>query len=192
MDGNEQVGFQMISARRMLEQTGHPGPARDQSDCFVEPCLMQRLRDHVGDLEVEFVFWRATGAVRAMRVAVCGLPLPRSKATLRPRGGVTRRVTGVTVLLLGRRPIACVSHASRIDVEIIHPPRCPHQVDLVSSGLSLEIVGRLLGHTNPTTTKRYSHIADSPLRAATERFGAKVDSLHKRLEAEIVPIKLQR
>jgi integrase len=70
----------------------------------------------------------------------------------------------------------------------LHDNRHTHASHLVSSGLSLEIVGRLLGHTNPTTTKRYSHIADSPLRAATETFGAKVDSLHKRLEAEIVPI----
>ncbi len=31
---------------------------------------------------------------------------------------------------------------------------------LVSSGLSLEIVGRLLGHTTATTTKRYAHLAD--------------------------------
>jgi integrase len=69
----------------------------------------------------------------------------------------------------------------------LHDNRHTHASHLVSSGLSLEIVGRLLGHTNPTTTKRYSHIADSPLRAATERFGAKLDSLHKRLEAEIVP-----
>ena len=50
MDGNEQVGVQTISVRRTLEQTRHPGPARDQSDCFVEPCFMQRLRDHVGEL----------------------------------------------------------------------------------------------------------------------------------------------
>jgi site-specific recombinase XerD len=47
---------------------------------------------------------------------------------------------------------------------------------LVSTGLSLEIVGRLLGHTQPSTTKRYAHIADDPLRTATARFGAKVNS----------------
>ena len=67
MDGNEQVAVQIISIRRTLEQTGHPGPAGDQSDCVVEPGLMQRLRDHVGELKVEFVFWHATGAVGAGR-----------------------------------------------------------------------------------------------------------------------------
>jgi hypothetical protein len=34
--------------------------------------------------------------------------------------------------------------------------------------------------------------ADSPLRAATERFGAKLDTLHTRQQAEIIPIKSRR
>ena len=45
---------------------------------------------------------------------------------------------------------------------------------LVSSGLSLEIVGRLLGHTTAATTRRYAHLADDPLRAATDKFGLKI------------------
>ena len=53
VDGDEQVAVQIVSARDTVEQTGQPSPTRDQSDCFVEPCLMQRLRDDVGKLEVE-------------------------------------------------------------------------------------------------------------------------------------------
>ena len=56
----------------------------------------------------------------------------------------------------------------------LHDNRHTYASHLVSSGLSLEIVGRLLGHTTATTTKRYAHLADDPLRAATEHFGAKV------------------
>ncbi|MDA1129788.1 MAG: tyrosine-type recombinase/integrase, partial [Chloroflexi bacterium] len=68
----------------------------------------------------------------------------------------------------------------------LHDNRHTHASHLVSSGLSLEIVGRLLGHTNPLTTKRYAHLADDPLRAAAERFGSKMDSLGKAQKAKIV------
>ena len=56
----------------------------------------------------------------------------------------------------------------------IHDLRHTHASHLVSSGLSLSIVGKLLGHTQASTTQRYAHLADAPLRDATELFGAKV------------------
>ena len=55
-----------------------------------------------------------------------------------------------------------------------HDNRHTYALHLVSSGLSLEIVGRLLGHTQAATTKRYAHLADDPLRMATGRFGSKL------------------
>ena len=39
----------------------------------------------------------------------------------------------------------------------------------VAQGLSLEIIGKLLGHAQAATTQRYAHLADAPLRAATEK-----------------------
>ena len=60
-----------------------------------------------------------------------------------------------------------------------HDNRHTYASHLVSSGLSLEIVGRLLGHTTATTTKRYAHLADDPLRAATGRFGEKFETLRQ-------------
>jgi integrase len=38
-------------------------------------------------------------------------------------------------------------------------------------GLSLPLIGRLLGHTTPRTTARYAHLADDPLREATDKIG---------------------
>jgi integrase len=85
-----------------------------------------------------------------------------------------------------------VTAQARIADYRLHDNRHTHASHLVSSGLSLEIVGRLLGHTNPTTTKRYAHIADDPLRAAAERFGTKVDALHKGQEAQVVSLTSRR
>ena len=56
----------------------------------------------------------------------------------------------------------------------IHDLRHTHASHLVSSGLSLSIVGKLLGHTQASTTQRYAHLADEPLRQAAELFGSKV------------------
>jgi integrase len=36
-------------------------------------------------------------------------------------------------------------------------------------GLSLPLIGRLLGHTQSRTTMRYAHLADDPLREATNK-----------------------
>lgn len=59
----------------------------------------------------------------------------------------------------------------------LHDLRHTHASHLVSSGLSLSIVGKLLGHTQTSTTQRYAHLADEPLRDAAERFGNKLEKL---------------
>jgi integrase len=58
----------------------------------------------------------------------------------------------------------------------------------VAGGLSLFVVGRLLGHTQFRTTQRYAHLADSPLRDAANRIGVVIAGAGKP-GAEVVPIK---
>jgi len=41
-------------------------------------------------------------------------------------------------------------------------------------GLSLPIIGGLLGHSQPSTTARYAHLAAGPLKAASELVGARI------------------
>lgn len=67
----------------------------------------------------------------------------------------------------------------------IHDLRHSYASFLASAGLSLPIIGALLGHTQPSTTARYAHLFDDPLRQATERVGAIVAGNGG---AEVVPI----
>jgi integrase len=55
-------------------------------------------------------------------------------------------------------------------------------------GLSLPIIGRLLGHTQPQTTQRYVHLASDPLREAAEKITKVITSAGKP-GAKIVPLK---
>ena len=54
----------------------------------------------------------------------------------------------------------------------VHDLRHTYASLLASSGLSLPVIGALLGHTQPSTTARYAHLLDDPLRRATETVGA--------------------
>lgn len=44
----------------------------------------------------------------------------------------------------------------------------------VGSGLSLYLVGGLLGHRQASTTQRYAHLMDDPLRQAAEVVGESI------------------
>jgi integrase len=59
----------------------------------------------------------------------------------------------------------------------IHDIRHTYASHLASAGLSLSIIGKLLGHTQVSTTQRYAHLADESLRKATTDFGNKLETL---------------
>jgi hypothetical protein len=85
-----------------------------------------------------------------------------------PRRSAKSAVTGDQGLLAG----VC-ARADLADCRI-HDLRHTYASILASAGLSLPVIGALLGHTQPGTTARYSHLFDDPLREATERVGAVV------------------
>jgi integrase len=73
----------------------------------------------------------------------------------------------------------------------LHDLRHTHASILASLGLSLPIIGALLGHTQASTTQRYAHLLDDPLRAATERVGAIVMGAGK-AGGDVVPLGRRR
>lgn len=70
--------------------------------------------------------------------------------------------------------------AANIKDARIHDLRHTFASHLVSSGIGLPVVGRLLGHTQPQTTQRYAHLADGALRDAAEVFAGQYTGLAKR------------
>ncbi len=53
----------------------------------------------------------------------------------------------------------------------VHDLRHNFASHLASNGVSLQVVGKLLGHTQAATTMRYAHLQDAPLRNAANQFG---------------------
>src|SRR5262245_58303896 len=79
--------------------------------------------------------------------------------------------------------------AAKLPGTRLHDLRHTYASTLASAGLSLPVIGSLLGHSTPTTTHRYAHLFDDPLRQATERAGA---ILTGKQPAEIVAFKKRR
>jgi integrase len=56
----------------------------------------------------------------------------------------------------------------------IHDLRHTHASVGAGLGLGLPIIGKLLGHTQPSTTARYAHLDTDPLRRASEHIGTRI------------------
>lgn len=66
-----------------------------------------------------------------------------------------------------KKTFYAVCREARIEGLRIHDLRHSYASALVSRGTSLPIIGGLLGHTQVSTTARYSHLADEAMRHAT-------------------------
>jgi integrase len=84
---------------------------------------------------------------------------------------------------------ATACRAAGIKGARLHDARHTFASVLASAGLSLPVIGALLGHATPVTTARYSHLFDDPLRAATERASAIIAGAES---ADIVPLPDRR
>jgi integrase len=72
------------------------------------------------------------------------------------------------------RPWRAIARRAALQGVRIHDLRHTHASVGVGANIGLPMIGRLLGHTNTTTTERYSHLAEDPLRRAAERIGSDI------------------
>jgi len=83
------------------------------------------------------------------------------------------------------------AHAGLHDVRI-HDLRHSHASIAASGGVSLTIIGKLLGHTQPQTTQRYAHVVPDAVRAAADAVGNRIAAAMAGKSAEVVPLPERR
>ena len=71
---------------------------------------------------------------------------------------------------------ASIRKKAQIEDVRLHDLRHTFASVAVSSGASLPLIGGLLGHAKASTTQRYAHLSDDPLRAVAERAGEVIEA----------------
>lgn len=79
-----------------------------------------------------------------------------------------------------KRPWARVAGRAGLSGVRIHDLRHTFASFGAGRGLGLPIVGKLLGHAQPSTTARYAHLDADPLRRAANTIGSEIESAMKK------------
>lgn len=88
-----------------------------------------------------------------------------------------------------KNPWAIIRKAAGLEDVRIHDLRHSFASVGAAGGLSLPIIGAMLGHSQPQTTARYAHVADDPMQAASKMIANKVEAAMSGKTAEVVRIR---
>jgi integrase len=69
------------------------------------------------------------------------------------------------------KPWRRIRTAAQLDDVRLHDLRHSFASVAASGGQSLVVIGKMLGHSQPATTARYAHLADDPVKAASDAVG---------------------
>lgn len=83
-----------------------------------------------------------------------------------------------------------IREAAELDDVHIHDLRHSFAAVGAGSGASLPIIGGLLGHRHSSTTARYAHLSDDPLKSAAEGISSKIAAALNAEPAEVVPLRI--
>jgi integrase len=73
-----------------------------------------------------------------------------------------------------QKPWRRIRAAAELDDVRIHDLRHSFASVAASAGMSLPVIGKLLGHSQPVTTARYAHLAAGPVCAASNLIGRRI------------------
>ena len=92
-----------------------------------------------------------------------------------------------------KRPWATIAKRAGLERVRLHDLRHTYASFGAGTGLGLPIIGKLLGHTQASTTQRYAHLDNDPLRRASEAIGNRIAAALKGPAAGVlVPITESR
>lgn len=81
-----------------------------------------------------------------------------------------------TALVNLKDPWRAIREIAGLEDVRIHDLRHSYASVAANQGASLQIIGALLGHSQPATTARYAHLVASPLKAATAAVGSRISA----------------
>jgi integrase len=82
--------------------------------------------------------------------------------------------------------------AAKLEGMRMHDLRHSFASTLANRGVDLYVIGKLLGHKRVETTKRYAHLVDATLRAATEAAGRAIAGMAAPQRPNVVPMRKDR
>ena len=88
-----------------------------------------------------------------------------------------------------QKPWRLVRSKAGLDDVRLHDLRHSHASVGAAAGLSLPMIGALLGHSEPQTTARYAHLADDPLKLASNDIGRRIKAAMTGEDASVVPLR---
>jgi integrase len=87
-----------------------------------------------------------------------------------------------------KRPWEAVSKRAGLAGVRLHDLRHTYASFGAGGGLGLPIIGKLLGHSQASTTARYPHLDNDPLRRASESIAGRIAAALEGESGKVVPI----
>ena len=90
-----------------------------------------------------------------------------------------------------KRPWDAVANRAGLTGVRLHDLRHTYASFGAGRGLGLPIIGRLLGHTQASTTARYAHLDNDPLRRASEAIAGQLSAALEGKRADVICLPRQ-
>ncbi len=88
-----------------------------------------------------------------------------------------------------QKPWGRIRSAAKLPDLRIHDLRHSFASIGATGGLSLQLIGGLLGHSQVATTERYAHLSDNPLRAANAAIGERIAAVMKGSSGDVFKMR---